>query len=124
MQDAHEFDLRMHPERTLAFVVYGLYVLSVFGGVSFVIALMINFVKQKSVEDELAQNHFGWQIGCALRMLFGAVVVIAFSLLFLAFMHSTVLIIGMGLLMFVNYLWFLYSIIKGGVYLFEGRLVK
>jgi uncharacterized membrane protein len=97
--------------RTLTHVLYGLYAVHYLtGGVSGLIAIIINYVKRQDADGTPYAEHFTWQIRtfwwCALGYLIG-------GLLF-------VLVIGIPVLWAVG-IWTLYRIIKGWLYLYDNK---
>jgi uncharacterized membrane protein len=97
--------------RTLTHVLYALYaVYWLTGGISVLIAIIINYVKRPDVAGTPYEVHFQWQIRtfwwCMLGYLIG-------GLLFFVF-------IGIPILWAVG-IWMLYRIIKGWLYLYDNK---
>lgn len=91
-------------------------------GVSFFIAMIVNFIKKDDLTDPLAKSHFQWQIRSAFIFLFGlflsAVLLISAS----AFSKfSPVVIFLCAIFGFANTLWFVYRLIKGALNLNDGK---
>jgi uncharacterized membrane protein len=61
-------DLTPSPEeklaslKTLTTVIYGLYALSLFAGVTAIVAIVLNYIKQEEAQGTWLESHFTWQI--------------------------------------------------------------
>jgi len=94
----------------IATAIYALQAASFFLGFTFILALVINYVKRGDVRGSLAESHFTWQIRtCWGSVLFG----------FIGWMLIYVLI-GFVILG-ANFLWVIYRIAKGWVRLADGK---
>ncbi len=75
-----------------------------------IVAIVINYVKKEDVAGTYLESHFRWQIRTFwYGLLWAAIGVVTYLLL-----------IGIVIL-FVDFVWFLYRIIKGWLYLNENR---
>jgi uncharacterized membrane protein len=88
--------------RQLTLIVYILYALSTFTGVSAVVAIIINLVKREDVRGTLYDSHFKWQMrtfwwGLLWAVLGGATVWIGLGFVVLA----------------ANWVWLVYRIVRG-----------
>lgn len=102
---------RLNGLRTLTHVLYGLYAIHwLTGGVTGIIAIIINYVKRGDVAGTPYADHFEWQIRTFWRALIAYV--IGFALMFVA--------VGF-VVMFVTWIWTLYRIIKGWLYLNDNK---
>jgi uncharacterized membrane protein len=91
-------------------IVYGLQAASFLIGVSFLVALIINYVKRPDAEGTFLASHFTWQIRTFwYGLLWG-----------LIGMVTTYFQIGY-LILVANTVWILYRIIKGWLRLNEGK---
>lgn len=101
------------PERpliTIANVVYGLQAIGLLLPLTFIAGLIINYVKRDDARTTLVESHFRWQI----RTFW-------FGLLWGALGGLTV-IIGVGaVILFANYVWIMYRIIRGWLYLVDRK---
>ncbi|MGF6766366.1 putative membrane protein [Paraburkholderia sp. GAS33] len=102
---------RERSARTLTHVLYALYaVYWLTGGISVLIAIIINYVKRPDVIGTPYEAHFQWQMRtfwwCMLGYLIG-------GLLFFV-------VIGIPILWAVG-IWMLYRIIKGWLYLYDNK---
>ena len=91
-------------------VVYGLQAASFFIGLSFIAAVIVNYIKQSEVEGTWLESHFRWQI----RTFWFSVLwsIIGFVLVFV--------LIGY-LVLAADALWVIYRIIRGWINLSEGK---
>lgn len=97
--------------RTLTHVLYALYaVYWLTGGISVLVAVIVNYVKRADVAGTPYEVHFTWQIRTFWFALAGHLIGVA---LFLA-------VIGIPILWAVA-IWTLYRIIKGWLYLYDGK---
>ncbi len=96
--------------KNIAMVVYVLQAVSFLFVVTFVIAVMVNYIKQDDVRGTWLESHFRWQI----RTFW-------FSLPWLLLGVLTyVFIIGWVIIGVVS-LWLIYRILKGGLNLYDGK---
>jgi uncharacterized membrane protein len=112
-QDSAEAD-RLRGLRTLTHVLYGLYAAYwLTGGLTVLVAIIINYLKRGDVAGTPYAAHFEWQI----RTFWWAVLghVIGVALLWV--------LIGIPIL-FVVGIWTLYRVIKGWLFLFENKTLQ
>jgi uncharacterized membrane protein len=104
-------DERLRSLRTLTHVLYGLYALLWFtGGVSALIAIIINYVKREDVAGTPYAAHFDWQI----RTFWWALVWGGVGFV------TMVIVVGF-VVWFATGIWVLYRIIKGWLYLNDNK---
>ena len=96
--------------KTITTVVYVLQALSFFIGLTFIAAVIVNYIKKSEVEGTWLESHFLWQI----RTFWFSVLwwIIGFALVFV--------FIGY-LVLLANAVWVVYRIIKGWMSLSEGK---
>ncbi|MEZ0148613.1 MAG: DUF4870 family protein [Candidatus Reddybacter sp.] len=96
--------------KTITTVIYALQAASFFIGLSFVAAIIVNYIKQPEVEGTWLESHFLWQI----RTFWFSVLwsIIGFVLVFV--------LVGY-LVLLADAIWVIYRIIKGWMNLSEGR---
>ncbi len=102
-----------HSQSTLSnltLVVYVLQAVTFFTGIGAIIGLIINYLKREEVRGTIYDSHFHWQI----RTFWGALLGGAIGWI------SASLLVGFVIL-FLLFLWYLYRIIKGFLYLNEGK---
>ncbi len=96
--------------KTITMVVYALQAASFFIGLSFIAAIIVNYIKQSEVEGTWLESHFLWQI----RTFWYSVLwsIIGFVLVFV--------FIGY-LVLAADALWVIYRIVRGWINLSEGK---
>jgi len=96
--------------KTITRVVYALQAVSYLLGVTFFIAVIVNYVKKSSVQGSWLESHFRWQI----RTFW-------FSLLWSVIGFIT-FYIGVGyLILGADMIWVIYRIVKGWLRLEDGK---
>lgn len=103
-------DERMLSLKRLTFIVYILYALSYFAGITAIIGIIINYVKKEEVAGTWLESHFRWQIRTFWYGLLWAVIGGV----------TTFILIGFAVL-FVNFCWIIYRIIKGWLNLTDNK---
>ena len=101
---------KMRSLKTLTTVIYALYALTWFFGISAIVAIVVNYVKLEDVAGTWLESHFRWQIRTFwFGLLWGALGAITF-----------ILVIGWFIL-FANTVWLIYRIVKGWLNLNDGK---
>lgn len=96
--------------KTITMAVYALQALSFMFVITFLIAIIINYIKHDDVRGSWLESHFRWQM----RSFW-------FGLLWMSIgLISSFILVGY-LLLFANTVWLIYRIIKGWLRLSEGR---
>ncbi len=102
---------RLKALKDLTQVVYLLYALSYFlGGVPAIVGIIINYVKKEDAAGTWLESHFRWQI----RTFW-------FGLLWAAVGAITAFIFVGFAILFANFCWIIYRIVKGWLYLNDGK---
>ena len=97
----------------LTHIIYGLMALSHFtGGLTAIIAIVMNYVKLDDVRGTWLESHFRWQIRTFWFVLLWAIV--GCALIFV--------LIGVAVL-FANFVWLIYRIVRGWLLLSENKPV-
>ena len=91
-------------------IIYGLYAASIVVGVTYIVAIILNYVKKDDVVGTMYESHFTWQI----RTFW-------YSLLWGALGWATVWIAVGFLVWAAACVWFIYRIVKGWVRLTDGK---
>jgi uncharacterized membrane protein len=99
--------------RNITLAVYVLYALSYFAGITAIIGIIINYVKKDDVAGTWLESHFRWQIRTFWFGLVWAVIGIMTMFLFIGF-----------LILFANYCWIIYRIVKGGLHLIDDKAMS
>lgn len=110
-------DLTVVPEaekerslKTLTLIVYALYALSYFTGLTAIIGIIINYVKREEVAGTWLESHFRWQI----RTFW-------FGLLWAVIGAATVIMVFGFAILFANFCWIIYRIVKGWLNLNDNK---
>jgi uncharacterized membrane protein len=96
--------------KTITQVVYVLYALSYFTGITGIVGIIINYVKRDDAQGTWLESHFTWQIRTFWFGLLWAVIGAA----------TTVILIGFAVL-FANFCWIIYRIVKGWLNLNDNK---
>ena len=96
--------------KTLATVVYALQAAGFFVGITWIVAVVINYVKQEEVAGTWLESHFRWQIRTFWWGLLWGVV------------GGALLLVLVGYLVLVaDAVWIIYRIVKGWLNLNDGK---
>lgn len=98
--------------KTLATVVYALQAAGFFVGLTWIVAVVINYVKRDDVRGSWLESHFSWQIRTFWWGLLWAVVGGILALV----------VVGFAVL-FADAVWIIYRIVKGWLNLSENKPV-
>ncbi len=96
--------------KKLTQLVYALYALSYFAGISAIVGIVINNVKKEDVAGTWLESHFRWQMRTFWFGLLWAVIGIL----------TFVFVIGMAIL-FANFCWLIYRVVKGWLNLNDNK---
>lgn len=97
----------------LTHIVYLLQALTYVTAITYIIAVIINYVKLDDVRGTWLESHFRWQIRTFWYSLLGLVVGVITFYIF----------IGWVILM-ATFFWVIYRIVKGWLYLYEKRPIE
>ena len=96
--------------KTLTTVIYALYALSLFMGVTAIVAIVLNYIKREEVQGTWLESHFTWQIRTfwwsVLWCVLGAI--------------TWIILIG-WVILGVAFVWFIYRIAKGWLNLNDNK---
>lgn len=110
MEPVTDIDGKMKAATTLTTAVYALYALSLFVGITALVAIVINYIKKDDVAGTFLESHFRWQI----RTFW-------FGLLW-CFIGVITFVVVIGILILVaDLVWFIYRIAKGWLNLHENK---
>ncbi|ASC89789.1 DUF4870 family protein [Alcaligenes faecalis] len=98
--------------RNLTLISYALYILSMFGGITALVAIIINYIKRDEVRGTYLESHFDWQI----RTFWWGLVGVVLSFLLMAILVGFVTIVIVSV-------WILYRLIKGLLALNDGKAI-
>ncbi len=96
--------------KDLTQVVYILYALSYFTGITAIVGIIINYVKLDDVAGTWLESHFRWQIR---TFWFGMLWAVLGAI-------TLVFVVGFAIL-FANFCWVVYRIVKGWLSLSENK---
>ena len=91
-------------------LVYVLQALAFLGGITFIVAVIINYVKRPDVEKTWLASHFRWQI----RTFW-------YWLLWSLLGGLTLLLVVGYFILLANWVWVIYRIVKGWLYLNDRK---
>lgn len=101
---------RLAALRRLSWILYGLYALSYFVGITAIVAVILNYLKREETRGTLYWSHFRWQIRTfwwSLLWMFVAFITLPF---------------GVGILVAgATTIWGIYRIVKGIVWLNDNK---
>ncbi|HWA37026.1 MAG TPA: DUF4870 domain-containing protein [Burkholderiales bacterium] len=98
--------------RTLTMVIYGLQAAGFFIGLTWIVAVVMNYVKREEVAGTVLESHFAWQIRTFWWGLAGAV------------LGALLMIVLIGWLVWVAVgIWLIYRIVKGWLNLNDNKPV-
>lgn len=103
-------DAKLAAAKTITTVVYALQAVSILIGLTFIAAIIVNYVKKGDVEGTWLASHFRWQM----RTFW-------FSLLWTLIAVVTMLIVVGYFIMLANVVWVIYRVVRGWLALNEGK---
>jgi len=100
-------------QKNIALLVYVLQGLGFFtGGVTYIVAIVINYIKLDEVRGTWLEGHFRWQMNTFWYGLLWSIVAILFWLILMGWLASAIVSI-----------WVIYRIIKGALYLNDDKAI-
>lgn len=105
----HDKD-KSQPKKLIATIVYALQAASFLFGITFIIAVVISYIKKDDVSGTWLESHFRWQI----RTFW-------FSVLWSIIGFTTLFIVVGYFVLFANAIWLIYRIVKGWLRLAEDK---
>jgi uncharacterized membrane protein len=103
-------DEQLKSARTITTAVYALQAASFLLGITFLVAVIVNYVKKEDVQGTWLESHFRWQI----RTFW-------FSLLWTVIGVITLLIFVGYFILIATSIWVIYRIVKGWLRLTENK---
>jgi uncharacterized membrane protein len=98
--------------KTITMVIYALHAAGFFVGITWIVAIVMNYVKKEDVAGTWLESHFRWQIRTFWFGLLWGVVGGVLSLILIGFA-----------VLFADAVWIVYRIVKGWLNLNENRPV-
>lgn len=103
-------DEQLRSLKTLTTVIYALQAASLLIGITFLVAVIINYVKRQDVQGTFLESHFTWQIKTFwYGLLWGIIGLI------------TVFIVVGYFILLANTVWVIYRIVKGWLRLTDDK---
>ena len=100
-------------QKNMALLVYVLQGLGFFtGGVTYIVAIVINYIKMDEVRGTWIEGHFRWQMNTFWYGLLWSIVGLLFWLILMGWLASAIVSI-----------WMIYRIIKGALYLNDDKAI-
>lgn len=96
--------------KKLTTITYALYALSLFFGIPFIVAIIINYVKKSDVEGTLYESHFRWQI----RTFWFTVLWSVIGVVTAFFLVGFLVLAAAGI-------WYIYRVVRGFLNLNDGK---
>ena len=97
--------------RQLTLVIYILYALSAFVGLTAIVAIIVNYVKRDDARGTIYESHFTWQI----RSFW-------WGLLWAVLGCLTIWVVGLGFLVLAaNSIWLIYRMVRGFLNWNDGK---
>ncbi len=109
-QDTAPGEAKTKSLKTLVQVVYVLYALSYFTGITAIAGIIINYLKKDEAAGTWLESHFRWQIRTFWFGLLWAAIGVA----------TSIILIGFAVL-FANFCWIIYRIVKGWLNLNDDK---
>ena len=101
---------KLQSNKTLTWVIYGLYAASFLVGITSIVAIILNYVKRGDVAGTYLESHFTWQIR---TFWIGVIVAIVGGLLMLVLVGWLVWLADM--------VWVIYRLVMGALRLSESQ---
>lgn len=101
---------RVNAAKTIATLVYALQALSFLLGITFVIAVIVSYVKRSDVRGTWLESHFRWQIRTFWFSVLWTVIGVVTSYVLVGY-----LVLGIALV------WLIYRIVKGWLRLMDNQ---
>jgi len=99
--------------KILTTVIYALQAISLFFGITAIVAIVLNYLKKNEVQGTCLESHFQWQINTFWFCLLGGMIGVV----------TTFFLVGY-LILFVTYIWGIYRIVRGFLSLNNGKAVS
>ena len=100
----------LRSNKTLTWVIYGLYAASFLIGITWIVAIVLNYVKRGDVAGTYLESHFTWQI----RTFWISLVV--------ALIGMVLMLVLVGwLVLLADAVWVIYRLVMGALKLSEGK---
>ena len=105
---------RLQATKNLTAIVYALQAVGFLFGITWVVAIIVNYVKKEDVTGTWFESHFRWQIRTFWAGLMWGVLGLLFMITIIGWF------IGMFILM-IDATWIIYRVVKGWLRLYDGK---
>ncbi len=99
-----------NPNKTFTSIIYLLQILSFATGITFIVAVIMNYIKLNEVRGTWLETHFRWQI----RTFW-------FSILWAVIGWILMIILIGYLILIANGIWIIYRIVRGWINLYDNK---
>ena len=103
-------DEALRSNKTLTWVIYGLYAASFLIGITWLVAIILNYVKRGDVVGTYLESHFNWQIRTFWISLIVAVIGMVLMLVLIGW-----------LVLLADAVWVIYRLVMGALKLNENK---
>jgi uncharacterized membrane protein len=100
-------------QRNLAMIIYILYGAAIFVGLTSIVAIVMNYIKRDEVRGTWLESHFNWQIKTFWWTLIWGVIGTILTLVLVGFV-----------ILFAVFVWYVYRIAKGLIYLNDRKPIQ
>lgn len=101
---------KQESDKRIVIVIYALYLLSLFIGLTWIAAVIIHYIKRPEIQDAVLRSHLNWQIRTFWLTLLGCIIGGVLSFFLVGF-----------LVLFAVVVWFLYRMIRGLLALLDNK---
>ena len=103
-------DQKIEAYKSTTTIIYALYLASLLVGVTWLVAIIMNYIKKDDVKGTWLESHFRWQIRTFwFSLLWGIIGIV-----------TTTIIVGFFVLI-ANAIWFIYRMVKGLMRLSDNK---
>lgn len=103
-------DEKTKSAKTITTVVYALQAASFLVGITFLVGVIINYVKKSDVQGTWLESHFRWQIRTFWFAMLWSFIGVLTAFVFIGYF-----------VLLANVVWFIYRIVKGWLRLSDGK---
>ncbi|HET9474867.1 MAG TPA: DUF4870 domain-containing protein [Steroidobacteraceae bacterium] len=103
---------QVEANKNITQVIYALYAASLIVGITYIVAIILNYVKRDDVKGTYLESHFNWQIQTFWYSLVGCIIG-----------YVTIFVLIGFVILGITLVWFIYRIAKGWLRLNEGQPV-
>lgn len=101
---------KQESDKRIVIVIYALYLLSLFIGLTWIAAVIMHYIKRPEIQDPVLRSHLDWQIRTFWFTLLGFVIGGVLSFFLVGF-----------LVLFMVAVWYLYRMIRGLLALLDNK---